>query len=124
MRSLVICSTCKFSPEFKTGPDGRTGGEVLTGHMSDVLALQNRTDVDVQTQVCLWNCTRPCSVVIRDDERFSYVTGGNEPTMAQAEAILTWFDAHGDTENGEVPFRQWPQAMKGHFIARMPPFKP
>ena len=60
---------------------------------------------------------------MRDDERFSYVTGGHESTLAQAEAILTWFDAHGQTETGEVPFRSWPQAMRGHFIARMPPVK-
>ena len=123
MRSLVVCSTCKFSAEAKHAPDGRTGGEILIAAMHDVLAEQERNDVSVQTQICLWNCTRPCSVVMRDDERFSYVTGGNEPTKAQAEAILKWFDAHGATETGEVPFKQWPQAMRGHFIARMPPVK-
>ena len=123
MRNLVICSTCKFSAESKHAPDGRTGGEILIAHMHDVLAEQGRGDVTVQTQICLWNCSRPCSVVMRDDERFSYVTGGNEPTKAQAEAILEWFDAHGKTETGEVPFKLWPQAMRGHFIARMPPVK-
>ena len=121
MRSLVICSTCKFSAESKFAPDGRTGGETLIAAMASVLAEQGRDDVAVQTQICLWNCTRPCSVVMRDDERFSYVTGGNAPTKAQAEAILQWFDAHGQTETGEVPFKLWPQAMRGHFIARMPP---
>ncbi len=123
MRSLVICSTCKFSTESKHAPDGRTGGEILIAHMHEVLREQGRDDVSVQTQICLWNCSRPCSVVMRDDERFSYVTGGNEPTKAQAEAILEWFDAHGKTETGEVPFKLWPQAMRGHFIARMPPVK-
>lgn len=121
MRRLVICSTCKFSPESKTAVDGRTGGETLIDFMKNV--LEQRPDVSLETQICLWNCTRPCSVVIQDSERFSYVTGGNAPTREQAEAILTWFDAHGETETGEVPFRQWPQAMRGHFIARMPPVK-
>ena len=62
-----------------------------------------------------------CSVVIRDSERFSYITGRHVPTEQQAEAILAWFDLHGATENGEVPFREWPDAMRGHFIARIPP---
>jgi predicted metal-binding protein len=123
MRSLVICTTCKFSSDSKTAPDGRTGGEILLGHMRDILAEKGRTDVDVEPQACLWNCTRPCSVIMRDDERFSYVTGGNEPSVSQAEALLAWFDAHGQTEKGEVPFRQWPQAMRGHFIARIPPVR-
>ncbi len=122
MRRLVICSTCKFSPESKTAPDGRTGGEILIGHMRDV--LEARPDVTLETQICMWNCTRPCSVVMQDERRYSYITGGNEPTRAQAEAILQWFDAHGETETGEVPFRLWPQAMRGHFIARIPPVKP
>ena len=123
MRRLVICSTCKFSPESKTGPDGRTGGELLHNAMQAVLSRLGRSDVTVTQQSCLWNCDRPCSVVIQDNERFSYVTGKNLPTEEQAEAILAWFDAHGDTPDGVVPFRQWPQAMRGHFIARMPPQK-
>lgn len=119
MRSLVICNTCKFSPESKFAPDGRTGGQILIDHVRQ--ALVDRTDVDVVEQACMWNCVRPCSVVIRDDERYSYITGGNAPTRDQAEAILTWFDAHGESATGEVPFKQWPQAMRGHFIARIPP---
>lgn len=123
MRSIILCSTCKFSPEAKTAPDGRSGGEVLIGHMHDEVAERGRSDVSIETQACLWNCTKPCSVVFRDDARFSYVTGSHEPSRAQAEAILAWFDAHGATETGEVPFRQWPDRMRGHFIARMPPAK-
>ena len=108
----------------KLAPDGRTGGEILLGHLRDVLHDTGREDVFLQPQVCLWNCTRPCSVVMQDTERFSYVTGGNAPTRAQADAVIAWFDAHGQTETGEVPFRQWPDAMRGHFIARIPPVRP
>lgn len=88
-----------------------------------VLQARGRSDVDVVEQACLWNCTQSCSVAIRDTERFSYVTGRHVPTVEQAEAILAWFDTHGETETGEVPFRQWPDAMRGHFIARIPPVK-
>jgi len=123
MRRLVICTTCKFSPESKLGADGRTGGEILVAAVQAVLAKSGREDVQVATQACLWNCTRPCSVVLQDDERFSYVTGGNTPDEEQAEALLQWFDRHGATEDGVVPFRQWPQKMRGHFIARIPPVR-
>lgn len=120
MRSIVICTTCRHSTEEKLGPDGRTGGETLIAHMRDALADRERRDVAIETQACLWNCQRHCSVVIRDDRRFSYVTGGHRPERAQAEAILAWFDLHGESDAGEVPFRTWPQAMRGHFIARIP----
>lgn len=91
--------------------------------MEKVLAERGRQDIAVERQACLWNCTRPCSVILRDTDRFTYVTGSHVPERAQAEAILAWFDQHGATETGEVPFRAWPQAMRGHFIARIPPVK-
>jgi predicted metal-binding protein len=124
MRSLVFCTTCRHSPEEHLGPEGLTGGEALARHMESLLAERMRDDVAVERQACLWNCTRSCSVILRDTQRFSYVTGSHVPERPQAEAILAWFDLHGATETGEVPFRTWPQAMRGHFIARIPPVKP
>jgi predicted metal-binding protein len=121
MRSVVLCSTCKFPDGRKLGDDGRTGGQTLIAALRAVLAEHGRGDVDVVEQACLWNCTQGCSVAIRDTERFSYITGRHVATREQAEAILAWFDAHGATATGEVPFREWPDAMRGHFIARIPP---
>lgn len=119
MRSIVMCSTCRHSADHRTGPDGLTGGETLIAHMRAAIAARG-LDLPVQTQACLWNCKRHCSVILRDDDRFTYITGDHEPSLAQAEAILDWFAAHGQTETGEVPFRQWPDRMRGHFIARLP----
>ena len=123
MRRLVICTTCKFSETAKFAPDGRTGGEMLLAEVRGVLDRAGRSDVEIEPQVCLWNCTRACSVVLQDEQRFSYVTGSNTPDGAQAEALVQWFDLHGQTQDGSVPFKQWPQLMRGHFIARIPPVK-
>jgi predicted metal-binding protein len=122
MREIVLCTTCRYSLAEKTGPDGRTGGETLIGHMCEAV-LARGAQVAVQTQACLWNCKRHCSVILRDEDRFSYFTGDHEPSREQAEALLDWFEAHGLTDTGEVPFRQWPARMRGHFIARIPPVK-
>jgi predicted metal-binding protein len=120
---MVVCTTCKFSPESKLAPDGRTGGETLLAHLQDALDAGGRTDLALEPQACLWNCTRHCSVILRDTERFSYVTGSNAPTREQADALIAWFDLHGQSATGEVPFRQWPDQMRGHFIARIPPVR-
>jgi predicted metal-binding protein len=120
-RSLVLCTTCRFPDGRKLGDDGRTGGQTLIDAFRTLLADRGRVDVDVVEQACLWNCTQSCSVAVRDDSRFSYITGRHEATREQAEAILQWFDLHGQSETGEVPFRSWPDRMRGHFIARIPP---
>jgi predicted metal-binding protein len=123
MRRLVVCTTCKYSAESKCAPDGRTGGQMMLSALQGALAKAGRSDVEIVPQECLWNCTRPCSVVIQDDARFSYITGGNTPDEEQAEAILQWFDLHGASVDGLVSFKQWPQKMRGHFIARIPPVR-
>ncbi len=121
MRSVIFCTTCRHSADSKTGPDGRSGGETLAHAFEELLAARGRGDVCVRRQACLWSCTRHCNVWIQDSERFSYIAGGFSPDRQAAEAILEWFDLHGATDDGLVPFRDWPQGMRGHFIARLPP---
>ncbi|NNE22333.1 MAG: DUF1636 domain-containing protein [Rhizobiales bacterium] len=121
MRSLVFCTTCKHAADHKTDADGRTGGERLIEHVRDVLMEKGGDHIQIAEQECLWSCKRHCNVWFRDTERFSYIAGDFEPTRAAAEAIVGWFELHGESELGTVPFRQWPDGMRGHFIARMPP---
>ena len=119
MRSIVMCTTCRHSVTGKTGPDGLTGGQTLIAHMRAAIA-ERGGGTAIETQACLWNCKRHCSVFLRDDQRFSYFTGDHAPTRAQADAILDWFELHRLSETGEVPFRSWPDTMRGHFISRIP----
>src|SRR6476659_1620138 len=121
MRSLVFCTTCRHSAAEPTGPDGLTGGERLARTMEALLRAQGRRDVTVRRQACLWACTRHCNVWFDDSQRSSYLAGGFAPEPAAAEGILAWFDLHGQSERGEVPFRTWPDGMRGHFITRLPP---
>ncbi|MEO1066550.1 MAG: DUF1636 domain-containing protein [Pseudomonadota bacterium] len=117
-RAIIVCQTCKFTAETKTDTNGVTGGEHLTRHLEDVLA--GRDDVVIQKQDCLWACSDHCNVVMSDTERFSYLAGRFAPERASAEAIVEWFDKHGTSKTGQVPFREWPDGMRGHFIARLP----
>ena len=124
MRALVLCTTCRYSDQQQTGPDGRTGGETLIEHVETALKQRGREDMRVERQACLWSCRRHCNVLFRDDQRFSYLAGDLKPLRETAEAIIDWFDLHGSSEMGAVAFRRWPAAMRGRFIARFPPPKP
>lgn len=117
-RAIIVCQTCKFSAQCKTGADGKTGGQHLTQHLETILA--GRSDVVIQKQDCLWACSDHCNVILSDTERFSYLAGRFEPGEPAARAIVAWFDRHGESTTGLVPFREWPEEMRGHFIARIP----
>jgi len=117
-RTIIVCQTCKFTAETKLNEDGVSGGELLTHHLEEV--LDGRDDLSIQKQDCLWACSEHCNVVMSDTERFSYLAGRFEPDRKAAEAIVEWFDKHGKSKTGQVPFREWPDAIRGHFIARLP----
>ncbi|MEM8796254.1 MAG: DUF1636 domain-containing protein [Pseudomonadota bacterium] len=117
-RCIIVCQTCKFEAESKTDGQGVTGGEHLTRHLEAVLS--ERTDITIQKQDCLWACSQHCNVVLSDSDRFSYLAGRFSPERGSAEAIVEWFDKHGESDTGQVPFREWPDGMRGHFIARIP----
>ena len=91
--------------------------------MESLLREKQRHDVVIDRQSCLWSCLKHCNVFFQDSERYTYLAGGFTPARETAEAILAWFDLHGASVTGEVPFKAWPQAMRGHFIARFPPVR-
>ena len=117
-RAVIVCKSCRYTVEEKVDGQGITGGERLAEHLEK--ALEGRDDITIQKQDCLWACSQHCNVVMSDTERFSYLAGRFEPKQEAADAIVEWFDKHGTSKTGQVPFREWPQEMKGHFIARLP----
>ena len=47
--------------------------------------------------------------------------GGFDPEPEAASGIVAYAMAHAGSETGQVPYREWPQAIKGHFVTRHPP---
>jgi predicted metal-binding protein len=53
--------------------------------------------------------------------KLNYTLGAFEPDATSAEGIVAYAVAHAESETGRVPFREWPIAIKGHFVTRHPP---
>jgi predicted metal-binding protein len=103
---------------------GRTRGERLIAELSTLLrAAQARAPelpVDVSSVRCLWACTRSCAVAVRSATRVGYVIANLEPTDVSAAALLDYAVLYAASEDGAVPYKQWPPALKGHFLCRFP----
>ncbi|MCF4097440.1 DUF1636 family protein [Maritalea mediterranea] len=119
---LIICSTCKFSPTSAFNEKGETGGELLADLVEAECDRQGMS-LDIVRHPCLWSCKQSCAIQLQDDERTGYHAGGFTPDQPTAAAIIDWVFAHQRTTDGDVPFAEWPQAMLGHFIARLPTIK-
>ncbi|MBP2298929.1 DUF1636 domain-containing protein [Azospirillum picis] len=117
---LIVCETCRRPGD---PPDGPRPGAELLALMERALAADPAlaAEVRVRPMRCLMSCRRPCAVAVRSAERMSYVLGDLPPDDSAVETLTAYLRAYAQTEDGVVPFRNWPQGVKGRFISRMPP---
>lgn len=120
--SVVICNTCRLSADEREDAAGRRGGALLV----DALHAAKGTDPDyagvaVQEMPCLFACTEFCTIHLRAPGKVGYVLGRFAPDAEAARAILDYAALYATSETGQVPFKQWPAGVKGHFITRTPP---
>jgi predicted metal-binding protein len=120
--AVVVCTTCRLSADAREGEDGARGGARLAEALHAVRATDERyAAVAVQEMPCLFACKDFCTVHLRAPGKVGYVLGRFEPGEGAARAILDYARAYAQSEFGQVPFREWPQGVKGHFITRTPP---
>ncbi|MDG2527913.1 DUF1636 domain-containing protein [Caulobacter endophyticus] len=119
---LVVCNTCRFSAEEREDAEGVRGGARLAQALLAEKAADARLDgLSIEEMPCLFNCGQHCSIHLRAADKIGYVLGRFEPTGEAARAILDYAIAYMASEEGVVPYRQWPEGVKGHFIVRVPP---
>ena len=98
------------------------GGARLVAALREVQAGDPRyAGIAVQEMPCLFACTEFCTVHLRAPGKVGYVLGRFTPDADAATALLDYALAYAESEHGRVPFKEWPQGVKGHFITRTPP---
>jgi predicted metal-binding protein len=120
--SVVACNTCRLSAEQREDAGGVRGGALLVAALEAAKDADPRyADVAIEQMPCLFSCSEHCSVHLRAPGKVGYLLGRFVPDADAARAILDYAVAYAESEHGRVPFKLWPQAIKGHFIARIPP---
>lgn len=120
--AVVACSTCRYAASSRRDPDGRSGGARLAEALRKVKAADDRYDgIAVYEMPCLFACNDHCAVHIRAPGKFSYILGRFVADEGAARAILDYAVRYAESELGQVPYAQWPNGVKGHFITRSPP---
>lgn len=115
---ITVCDTCKREDWDAEQSGGETDGEKLA---SLVETAAEGSAIRVRRVACLMGCDNSCNVSIQAHGKLAYTMGRFDPTAEAAEGIVAYAQGHADSENGTVPYREWPQAVKGHFITRHHP---
>lgn len=119
--TLYVCETCRYDTTTRE-VSGHTGGALLHQHICAQLQTQPLADFRVATTRCLMACDQHCTVHLRAPGKINYVIGRFAPTSDSARALLDYAAKYQLSETGQVPYGTWPQGIRGHFIARTPPF--
>jgi len=97
----------------------RCDGEALADLVE--AAAAGIPDIKTRRISCLMGCKNACNVAVQATGKLNYTLGAFEPTAEAAGGIVSYAMAHAGSETGQVPYREWPQAVKGHFVTRHPP---
>ncbi|MGR3572714.1 DUF1636 family protein [Brevirhabdus sp.] len=115
---ITVCDTCKqadWADRSVERTDGEVFAERIEHHAQAVSGLR------VRRHSCLMGCANACNVTIQATGKLSYTMGKFDGTEPDAEGVVAYAALHAQSPAGQVPYRQWPAAVKGHFITRHPP---
>ncbi|PIE13635.1 MAG: hypothetical protein CSA70_05070 [Rhodobacterales bacterium] len=114
---ITVCETCK-----RDGWDAETASETDGEHLAGLIeGVAVSAGVKTRRVSCMMGCKRGCNVAIQATGKLAYTLGDFEPDAEAAEAIVEYAVKHAASETGQVPFREWPQGVKGHFVTRHQP---
>lgn len=120
--AVIACNSCRFSAADKEDAGGRRGGALLVDALRAVQASDSAyAGIAVDEMPCLFACTDFCTVHLRGAGKVGYVLGRFVPDVDAARAILDYAVHYAASEGGQVPYKAWPEGVKGHFIVRTPP---
>ncbi len=115
---ITICDTCKRDG-WDSGTMDRTDGEALAALVE--AAAADRTELRTRRVSCTMGCDRACNVLVQARDKLSYSLGRFEVAPGDAQAIVEYAVLHAASATGQIPYRDWPQGVKGHFVSRHPP---
>ncbi len=104
--SVLVCISC------------REGGEALAD--ATQFAATGTPEIAIQRVRCLGNCSRGLSAALRCEDTWTYVFGGLDATR-DGPALIAGARLLAADENGLLPWRDRPEALKKGLIARVPP---
>ena len=111
---IVVCRMCR-----KQQPDSvcarMRAGEQLAEAAADAAS---GCGVRVREVACLGNCQKGLNAAILSTQGWSYLFSGLTPT--DGEALVTGATLLTHSGDGQIPWSDWPEALKRTLVARIP----
>lgn len=121
--TLFVCQSCRADHDHDT--DRPAEGKRLFDHIQTLQQVGvDYADVDLQPVRCLWTCDHPCAIALSSTHKSTYLVANiatTETTIpAIAEAVLHLTQRYLDSEDGNLPWKQFPESLQTNIVAQIP----
>lgn len=114
---VLVCTTCRTVGAERVDVPGQPRAGTC---LQQSLASRLPEGATLRGVECLSNCSAGCTVVFRGPRRWSYVYGDIDPER-DVDAVVEGLERYVASTNGIVPWRERPEHLKRHCVARLPP---
>lgn len=117
--TLFVCQSCHNSEDRSS--DHPADGTRLLEQLHTQCANSPQPDgLAFQSVGCLWTCDKPCTVAFSAPHKPTYLFT-KLPADSETAAVLLQFSQLYSTSNtGNIPYKQFPQALQMASIAKIP----
>jgi predicted metal-binding protein len=115
---LIGCETCGSG---ERESHGRSRGERLLEQLRELQQSEHpQLEARISSVRCLWACSRSCALHVRSAGRPGYILCELDASGETARALLAWSELYAESSDGAVPYKRWPEKLRGHFLCRVP----
>ncbi|QYO68272.1 DUF1636 family protein [Leptolyngbya sp. 7M] len=117
--TLFICQSCHHSSEDRPNHQPADGTRLL--EQLNTLGTEHiqSNEFEIQPVGCLWTCDKPCAVAFSAPHKPTYLFT-TLPTGQTAPALLQFGKRYLDSKTGDIPWKQFPEALQSVSIAKIP----
>ena len=112
--TLFVCTLCRL-PDAPQSPEAPSGGQRLLNQLNADLS---DPAIQIQPVRCMGVCSRSCVVAFAAPNKLTFVLSGLTP--ASVPELQEFSQQYISQHNGNVPFKQRPEAVKQGIVAVLP----
>jgi len=119
---LFVCQSCHHSSEER--PKDQPADSTRLLEQLNILGAEHiqSNEFEIQPVGCLWTCDKPCATAFSATHKPTYLFT-NLPADDAALALLEFGKLYLDSNTGDIPWKQFPEALQTASIAKVPAVK-
>jgi predicted metal-binding protein len=115
---LFICKSCNSVHSDKVDYEKSEGATLLNQLRNLHQNGSHQNELEIKPVGCLWTCDRPCSAAFSATDKATYLFT-HVPATAAA-ALLQFGELYRNSQNGDIPGQQCPEALQSAQVAKIP----